>query len=309
MNKIMIRSTILFLIIIWFVSCSSKLYSQQLPLYSEYMFNTIELNPAYAGYRDAIQITSMYRKQWTGFKTAPQSAFFSIDMPITKKRIGLGLKIVDDRDEVTRTFGAQFMYSFKIPMGGNSTLALGLQGGALNYKSDFTTVDVIDANDPSFSQNTSSIKLNFGTGVFFNTKKFYIGLSTPNLIRSNIRAKLNDTKQNMHVYFNTGYIFTLSEGLLIKPSILLRGVAGSPVSFDLNVNVWMAEVLSLGVSYRERSAVVGLVDLKILPNLRMGYAYDHNISRFKLISRGSHEVILRYEIPLKGVAIVSPRYF
>ena len=314
MHKYIVKSVILFYII-WFTSYSNSLFAQQMPLYSEYMFNTFEINPAYAGYRNAIQITSMFRKQWTGFKTAPQSTYFSVDMPISNKRIGLGLKIVDDRDAITKTFGAQSAYSFKIPVGENSTLALGLQGGVLSYKSDFTKIDVIDANDPAFSQNTNSLKLNFGTGVFFNSENFYVGLSTPNLIRNNIGkvsdggATLNDVKQNMHLYFNTGYIFKLNDDLLIKPSVLLRGVAGSPISFDMNVNLWIADALSLGVSYRNQAAVVGIIDIKILPNLRLGYAYDHNINRFNLISKGSHEIILRYEIPLNGEALVSPRYF
>ena len=310
MHKYIVKSAILFYTI-GFTSYSNSLFAQKRPLYSEYMFNTFEINPAYAGYKNVIQITSMFRKQWTGFKTAPQSSYFSVDMPIPNKRIGLGLKIVDDKDEITKTFGAQSAYSFKIPMGENSTLALGLEAGVLSYNSDFSKIDVIDANDPSFSQNTNSLKLNFGTGVFFNSENFYVGLSTPNLIRnvSDGGASLNDVKQNIYWYFNTGYVYKLSDDLLIKPSVLMRGESQSLTSFDINVNLWIADVLSLGVSYRNQAAVVGIIDLKMLPNLRLGYAYDHNINQFKIISKGSHEIILRYEIPLNGEALVSPRYF
>lgn len=311
MNKMkFIRKFVVGMIL--FMSVSHIAGAQQLPLYSEYMFNTFEINPAYAGARDAIQITSMFRKQWTGFKTAPQSTFLSIDMPIPDKRIGLGVKIVDDRDEITKTFGGQAAYSFKIPTGDYSTLALGLQAGAMSFKSDFTRVDVIDPNDPSFSQVVNSVKVNFGTGIFFNTEYFFAGLSVPNLIRHNLRkndpGNLSDIKQNMHVYFNTGYVFPVSDNLMVKPSILVRGLVGSPISFDVNTNLWIADMLSLGASYRNKSALVGLINIRVLPELYMGYAYDHSISRLNIIAKGSHEVILRYEIS-NGRTSLSPRYF
>lgn len=310
------RAGIKSFLVIWmivFLSSTQSLFSQQLPLFSEYMFNTLEINPAYAGFRDAINITTMFRKQWTGFKSAPQSTFFSVDMPVSGKRVGLGLKLVDDRDEITKTLGAQAVYSFKIPTGDYSTLAFGLQGGVYNFKTDYTKVDVIDPNDPSFSQNVNSIRLNFGTGMFFNTERFYAGLSSPNLVRNNFKktnntGAFNEIKQNMHVYFNTGYVFELSSDLLLKPSVLVRGVVGSPISYDINTNLWIADMVSVGVSYRNKSAMVGIVDLKILPELRMGYAYDHSISRLNIISKGSHEVILRYEISYDRMSL-SPRFF
>ncbi len=293
-------------------SLASGSSAQQLPLYSEYMFNTFEINPAYAGGRESIQITSMFRKQWTGFKSAPQSTFLSIDMPVTDKRIGLGLKIVDDRDEITKTIGAQGAYSYKIPMGDYSALAFGLQAGAMSFKSDFTKIDVIDPNDPSFSQVVNSVKVNFGTGVFFNTESFFVGLSLPNLIKQNLKknniSNPGDIKQNTHIYFNTGYVFQLNNDFVLKPSVLVRGLVGSPVSFDVNANLWIADMLSLGASYRNKSAVVGIINLRVLPELYMGYAYDHSISRLNIIAKGSHEVILRYEIPT-GRTSLSPRYF
>lgn len=295
-----------------FLSFSNSLSAQQLPLYSEYMFNTFEINPAYAGSRDVIQIISMFRKQWTGFKTAPQSTFLSVDLPIPGKRVGLGIKIVDDRDEITKTIGAQAAYAYKVPVGSYSTLALGLQAGAMSFKSDFTKVDVIDPNDPSFSHVVNSVKINFGTGIFFNTENFYVGVSLPNLFRQNLKkndpGNLGDFKQNMHIYFNTGYVFMLSYNFVLKPSVLVRGLVGSPVSVDVNTNLWIADMLSLGVSYRNKSALVGIINLRVLPELYLGYAYDHSISRLNIIAKGSHEVILKYEIP-NGRTSLSPRYF
>lgn len=299
--------------IVFLLSGTGRLFSQQLPLFSEYMFNTMEINPAYAGFRDALNITSMFRKQWTGFKTAPQSTFISADMPISEKRVGLGLKLTDDRDEINKTLGAQAAYSFKVPTGDYSTLSFGIQGGAYNFRTDYTKVDVIDINDPSFSQQINSTKLNFGTGIFFNTEKFFVGLSSPNLIRNSFKKSNNtgtfgELKQQMHIYFNTGYVFELSPDLHLKPSVLVRGVVGSPVSYDINSNLWIADLISLGVSYRNQTAIVGIIDLKLLPEFRLGYAYDHVTSRYNIISKGSHEIILRYEFSLNRASL-SPRYF
>jgi len=296
-----------------YLAGSQKMVAQQLPLFSEYMFNTLEINPAYAGYRDALSITTMFRKQYTGFKTAPQSAFFAADMPIPGKRVGIGLKLLDDRDAITKTLGAQAVYSFRIPTGDYSNISFGLQGGVYNFRTDFTKVDVIDLNDPSFSQNVNTLNLNFGTGVFFNSEKFFVGLSSPNLIRNNFNPEFNtgafsELKQQMHIYLNSGYVFPLSDDLHIKPSFLVRGVVGSPLSYDINTNFWIADVLGLGVSYRNKSALVGIIDLKLIPELHLGYAYDHSISEFNLISKGSHEVILRYEFSFNRMAL-SPRYF
>jgi type IX secretion system PorP/SprF family membrane protein len=297
----------------FYLTGTYTLIAQQLPLFSEYMFNTLEINPAYAGSRDALSITTMFRKQYTGFKTAPQTAFFAADMPIPGKRVGIGLKLLDDRDVITKTLGAQGVYSFKIPTGDYSNILFGLQAGVYNFRTDFTKVDVIDPNDPSFSQNVNSLNLNFGTGVFFNSEKFYVGLSSPNLIRNNFSAEFNtgafsQLKQQMHVYLNSGYVFTLNDDFHIKPSFLVRGIVGSPLSYDINTNFWIADVLGLGASYRNKSAIVGIIDLKLLKELHLGYAYDHSISEFNLISKGSHEVILRYEFSFKRMAL-SPRYF
>lgn len=311
MNSLKIKYLVIWIILI--ISSSNKLFGQQLPLYSEYMFNSFEINPAYAGFRDAVNITTMYRKQWTGSQSAPQSTFMAIDMPVAAKRVGLGVKIVDDRDEVTKTFGAQAAYSFKIPTGDRSSVALGLQAGLLNFKSDLTKIDVIDPNDPSFSENINTTKLNFGTGVFFHTEFFFAGFSSPNLFRNNLKrnqpgAGASDVKQNTHVYFNTGYVFSLSDDIFLKPSILVRGVVGAPLSYDLNANFLIADRLTLGASYRNNTAVVGILDVRILSELHLGYAYDHSISRLNIIAKGSQEIMLRYEIPVGKISL-SPRFF
>jgi type IX secretion system PorP/SprF family membrane protein len=129
-----------------------------------------------------------------------------------------------------------------------------------------------------------------------------------NFNKANNTGAFSELRQDMHIYFNAGYVFEISEDLMIKPSFLVRGVVGSPVSYDINSNFWIADMLSLGISYRNQTAIVGLIDLKLTPQLRMGYAYDHVTSKYNIISKGSHEVILRYEFSFDRTSL-SPRYF
>lgn len=278
-----------------------KLNAQQLPLYSQYMFNTLEINPAYAGFKQSMQFTSIFRKQFNGIKDAPQTALLSFDMPIGETKLGFGVKLVDDKISVTKTMGAQGSLSYRIE-GDNSNLAFGLQVGALNYKANLTDLNVTDPGDPIFAQNVNTLVANFGTGVFYNTDKFYVGLSVPNLVRThlretNIALDQYDVKQNSHMFLNAGMLIDLNDNFILKPSFLLRGVKGIPLNYDINANVFFRELASVGLSYRSHSAVVGLLDVRVVPQLRLGYAYDYNVGRLNAFAKGTHEIILRYHIP------------
>ena len=280
---------------------TSRLSAQQLPLYSQYMFNTLEINPAYAGFKQSMQFTSVFRKQFNGIKTAPQTAMISGDMPIGETRLGIGLKIVDDRISVIQNLGAQISMSYRIE-GDNSNLSFGLQAGALNNKTDFSQLNITSAGDPVFAQNLNAMAANFGTGVYFNTDKFYAGLSSPNLVRTHLRktdVALSEymVKQDMHLYLNAGYLITVNDNFVLKPSFLLRGVKGIPLNYDINANLFFREIMSGGISYRSHSALVGLLDFRLLPTLRLGYAYDYNLGRLSNFSKATHEVILRFHIP------------
>jgi len=280
-----------------------KMMAQQLPLYSQYMFNTLEINPAYAGFRQAMQFTSVFRKQFNGIKGSPQTSMLSGDMPIGETRLGIGLKIVDDRLSVTQNLGAQLAMSYRIE-GDNSKLAFGLQLKALNYKTDFSQLNITNAGDPVFAQNLNALAANFGTGIFYNTDKFYAGLSSPNLVRAHLRktdVALSEytVKQNLHIYFNSGYLITINDNFVLKPSFLLRGVQGLPFNYDLNANLFFREIISGGLSYRSKSALVGLLDFRLVPTLRLGYAYDYNLTRLNNFSRATHEIVLRFHIPIE----------
>ncbi len=295
------RVKIFFIFISAFAASLDRAHAQQLPLYSQYMFNTLEINPAYAGFKQSMHFTTIFRKQFNGIRDAPQTALVSFDMPIGDTKLGFGVKLVDDKISVTKTMGAQGSLSYRIE-GDNSDLAFGLQIGALNYSANLTELNVTDPGDPVFAQDLNTLVANFGTGIFYNTDKFYAGLSIPNLVRThlketNIALDQYNVKQNAHMYLNAGMLIDLNDNFILKPSFLLRGVKGIPLNYDINANVFFKDLASVGLSYRSHSAVVGLMDVRVLPQLRLGYAYDHNVGRLSPFAKGTHEIILRYHIP------------
>ena len=303
--------TLLTICILLFSAFSFQLSAQQLPLYSQYMFNTLEINPAYAGFKESMQFTAIYRKQFNGIKDAPQTGLISFDMPIGTTQLGVGLKLVDDKISVTHTMGAQGSLSYHID-GDNSRLSFGLQIGALNYKANMMDLNVTDPNDPIFAQDVNTLVANFGTGIFYNTDKFYGGISVPNLVRTHLRETniaLNhyEVKQNAHFYINAGMLIDLNDNFILKPSFLVRGVQGIPINYDINANVFFRDLFSMGISYRSHSAVVGLMDVRVIPELRLGYAYDYNVGRLNAFAKGTHEIILRYHIPIDR-DILMPSY-
>ncbi|HCN84216.1 MAG TPA: hypothetical protein DIT07_11445 [Sphingobacteriaceae bacterium] len=301
MNKAL-YAIISFLTLVLVTGTNTVSNAQQLPLYSEYMFNILEINPAYAGFKNSIQFTSSFRKQFNGIKSSPQTAIASFDMPVGDTRVGVGARIFDDRFSVTKTFGLQSAYSYNIETGENSKLYMGLQVGVLKYKASLTDLIISDAGDPNFQNDQTTFVANFGAGLFFSTDKFYAGLSAPNFIRTNLRQSniavtANEVNQNMHFFFNTGFLLYMNDDFVLKPSVLIRGVQGLPLQYDISGNVFFREMLAVGLSYRTNSAIAGLLNFKVNSQFSLGYSYDYNISRLRDFNKGTHEILLRYQIP------------
>jgi len=293
----------LLIIFITLVSFSTNLSAQQLPLNSQYMFNTFEINPAYAGFKKSIQINSVFRKEFSGIKKSPQTAIITGDMPIRNSKLSMGLKIADDRFSVSQNVGAHLALAYRIE-GDNSNVSFGVQAGALNNRTDYSQLNVTNAGDPVFSQNLNLLSASFGAGMFFNTKKFYAGLSSPNLISANLRKidfAMSEyaSSQGLQIYLNSGLLFSLNDNFVLKPSFLLRAVEGLPLNYDINTNIFFKEILSLGASYRSNSTLVGLLDFRLTNTLRVGYAYDYNLGQINNITRATHEIVLRFHVPVK----------
>lgn len=289
----------------------NSLKAQQEPMYSQYMFNMSHINPAYAGNRATNNITALFRKQWIAIEGAPATASLSWDKRADESNVGYGLQIYNDRLGVESTSGIQAFYSYRIPFE-KSFLSFGLSGGVLNYRAAFSSVLTIQGGDPVFQEDVNGLLPTAGMGVLYASEKWYLGLSVPALLETkiNIENKQYTTGANNHYFLTGGYIFYVSESLKLKPSVLLKAVKGAPLEYDFNMNAWIHDILGLGLSYRTADAFIAMFDIQILPELRLGYAYDYTISNLKPFNKGTHELMLRYEFSnKKKERILSPRYY
>ncbi len=304
------------IILIGILCMGQQLLAQQEAMYTQYMFNMMAVNPAYAGSRGVLSATAMYRNQWVGVEGAPRTGTISFDMATRNKKVGLGIQAFNDRIGIVKTTGFYASYAYRINFEEKgSSLAIGLQGGLSNYRADLTKVDLIDGGDPAFMQNINAIMPSFGAGIFYNTPKFYAGFSIPNLVKSYLRKDqyLYSTEvvaqKYLHLFLMAGYVFDLNESLKLKPSFLVKAVKGAPVTADINVNLWIKEIVGIGASYRTGDAVAGLLELQLSNQFRLGYAYDHSISNLVKYNQGTHEVMLRFEFGWDKNQVVSPRFF
>lgn len=293
---------------------SLSVLGQQDAMYSQYMFNTLAINPAYAGSRDILSATALFRTQWVGIEGAPETQTISFDTPLRNKRLGLGLQVFNDHIGVTNLSGGFVSFAYRIPME-KSTLAFGLQGGASHFKADFSSVDLGNPGmDPAFLQNTDQTLLNFGAGIYFNTNRFYLGVSVPHLLNNtlNNNSVVSNglvARQYLHLFVASGYVFNLSEDFKLKPSFLFKGIQGAPIQLDLNTNLWIKDRFSVGAQYRTNAGIAAMVEVQINPQIRMGYSYDRSVTKLANFNSGSHEIMLRYEFGFQKDGVLSPKHF
>ncbi len=294
-----------------------KAHAQTEPMYSQYMYNMLGVNPAYAGNREALSFNFFQRNQWNGIKGAPKTTSVSLDQSIKDGKIGWGMQVFDDRLGVEAATGFNGMLSTKIQVSEKGILSGGLSFGLMNYRINLNDVqNRNNPNDPSFVSinNPSTWNPSLGMGVYYNTDRFYAGVSTPSILRSRLASYEDfissiDKSNAFHLFANTGYVFDVNEDLKLKPSTMIKMVSGAPIEADINLNVWLKDILGFGGSYRTGDAFVGMVELQATPNLRFGYAYDLPFNPLKYFTRGSNELMLRYEFGNNKTKIKSTRYF
>ena len=302
--------------LVWMISiCSVSSFAQQGPMFSQYMFNMLNINPAYAGNRAVNNVTLVYRNQWIGFEGHPQTAMLSWDKRKQESNAGYGVQIYNDRLGLMNTTGVQGFYSYRLPFDNHSTLTMGLSGGVMNYNDNFSGMNLWDGGDPAAV--SSSLWLpTVGLGGLFFMDEWYVGLSIPSLLRSapGSRLDIGDYKgpfrTNYQYFLTGGYIFMLSRDWLLKPSTLIKYSSESGVQLDLNANAWYENKYGIGFSYRTGNAIVGMLECQLTPQFRLGVAYDYITSKLGLQNYGAAELLLRYEFDTgKGIGIGSPRYY
>jgi len=268
------------------------------------------VNPAYAGNKEVLSITALYRKQWSGFDGAPETITFSAHSPISDK-IGLGLSAIKDELGPVSETNVYADFSYTLQVSETLKLALGLKAGATFHDVGLIDLELQDPNDPFFSKDINNTYPNVGAGAFFYGDKFYIGLSVPNLLNS-VHLDENGIKfgnEINHYFATAGYVFDVSENMKLKPSVMVKSAFDAPVSVDGNLNALFYEKFELGASYRLDDSFSGLVGFQVTPNIRIGYAYDRVVSDINVVSDASHEVILTFDLGFAKRALRSPRYF
>ncbi|HKG07653.1 MAG TPA: type IX secretion system membrane protein PorP/SprF, partial [Pedobacter sp.] len=283
--------------------------------YSQYMFNTLAINPAYAGSRNVVSATALFRNQWTGIDGAPKTGTLSVDAPILNKQLGIGVQVFTDKLGITQTNGGTLSAAYRIRMDKGS-LSFGIQTVFSQYRANFTEVPLSSsaAYDPAFADNVSKFLFNVGTGVYYNSDKFYIGLSALDLMPNSLtKYESNDiamgSKQALHLFLATGYVFPLSPDFKLKPSVLVKGVKGAPIEADLNAALWIKDVISIGAQYRTSADIGAMIEIQASPQIRIGYSYERSTTELQQFNSGSHEIMLRYEFGFAKGKILSPRYF
>ncbi|MDN3722912.1 type IX secretion system membrane protein PorP/SprF [Aequorivita sp. SDUM287046] len=298
------------LLVLMAVLFFQETHAQQDPQYTQYMYNMNVINPAYAGSKESLSLTALYRNQWSGMEGNPITFTFSADSPITDK-IGLGLSAIKDELGPVSETNVYADFSYTLQLGGTTKLALGLKAGATFHEVGLANLDLQDPNDPFFSENINNTYPNIGAGAFLYGEKFYVGLSVPNMLQS-VHLDENGIKygsETNHYFATAGYVFQVSESFKLKPSAMVKSAFDAPVSFDVNLNALMYDRFELGASYRLDDSFSGLVGFQITPNIRVGYAYDHVTSDLKTVGPASHEVVLTFDVFFKPRVLRSPRFF
>ncbi|HEY1062029.1 MAG TPA: type IX secretion system membrane protein PorP/SprF [Daejeonella sp.] len=305
----------LIVIVVLLLNCAG-LFAQQNALFSQYMFNTLAFNPAYAGSRNVAAATALYRNQWVGIEGAPQTGTFTMDAPFANERLGLGIQLMSDKVGITKTTGIVLSGAFRIPINEGS-LSFGLQGSMNNYHAGFSSVNLDPSGpvpDMAFGSDVNKTLYNFGSGAYYRNSRFYAGLSVQDFVRNRLNNDTIDVgditaRQSAHAYLATGYVFPLGFDFNLKTSVLVKGVRGAPVQGDLNATLWIKEVLAIGAEYRTSADISAMMEIRVSPRVSVGYAFDKSITSLRTYNSGSHEFMLRYEFSFDRERVLSPRYF
>lgn len=306
-------TTILKLILFALISCNSELHAQQQYIMTQYMFNGLALNPAYAGSHESWSFTFMSRHQWTGIEGAPTTQSLALHGPFNKNDgASGGLLFVKDKFGAISFNNVYASYAYRISFdGGKQHLAMGLQGGFSTFNVDLSNAHLIDPDDPALnSENQSSFLPNFGAGIYFHGQKIYVGVSAPFIINNRLNQTENDlSKQERHYYLTAGSIITLNHNIKLKPSAFIRYVNQVPLDFDLTSSFIFNDIIWFGVTYRLKDSFDIILELQFTDNLRFGYSFDLITSELKAVASGSHEFVLNYRIKKKGHKVFHPRHF
>ena len=286
-------------------------YAQQDAQFTQYMYNTINVNPAYAGSRGALSLFALHRTQWVGLDGAPVTNAVSVNTPINGSNLGLGVSLINDRIGPTQenTFSADLSYS--IQTSETFKLSFGIKATANLFNIDVAKLDPKEAGDPSFQNMDNKFSPNIGEGLYLHSDKAYVGFSVPNFIESK-RYDANEVaifKEKINYYFIAGYVFDLDESIKFKPALLSKMVTGAPLQVDVSGNFMFMDKFTVGVAYRWSASLSAMAGFQVTDGMYIGYGYDHETTNLRNYNSGSHEIFLRYELFRNVNKMNTPRFF
>ena len=290
--------------------CTGMLsYAQQDAQFTQYMYNTININPAYAGSRGALSMFALYRTQWVGFDGAPVTSTVSMNTPLNESNLGLGISLINDKIGPTTENSISADLSYTVPTSDTWNLSFGIKATANLFDLDASKLDNV-VPDPSL-QNYTSFSPNIGAGLYLHSDKAYLGLSIPNFLETQ-RYDDNDVKifkERMSYYLIGGYVFDLTDTVKFKPAFLTKLIQGAPLQVDVSANFMFFDKFMLGASYRWSAALSAMVGFQVSDGLYVGYGYDRETTNLNNYNSGSHEIFLSYELFKNNNKITTPRFF
>lgn len=287
-------------------------FAQQDSQYTQYMYNTLTINPGYTGTSGVTNILGIYRAQWVGLDGAPKTANLSIQGPVSKNGQGLGFTVINDRIGATNETTAAINYSYPIKLSEDVKLSLGLSAVGNFWDIDYNKLTIHDQNDLDLVGKLSKFSPNVGVGAYMYSDKWYVGISIPRILETEFFDDIQTSvvTRKKHFYMMGGYVFTLSDAVKFKPAAMLKAVSGSPLGVDLSVNFLLEEKFTLGVAYRWDAAVSAMAGFQVAEGLNIGYAYDFDTSKLGKYNSGSHEIFLRFDLfSASKSRIMTPRFF
>ncbi len=305
------------LIILVLMLSISASYAQQDSQFTQYMYNTININPAYAGSRNVMSIFALHRAQWVGLDGAPVTNTASINTAINGSNIGLGVSIINDKIGPSDENNISVDLSYTIPASDTYKLSFGLKATANLLNIDFMKLNQYYPGDHAFETNIDNkFSPNIGVGLYLHSDNSYIGISVPNILETkhfdkyaNIGTASYVAKEKIHYYFIAGHVFDLNANIKFKPSTLVKMVQGAPLQVDLSGNFLINEKFTAGIAYRWSAAMSALVGFQATDSWFIGYGYDMETTKLANYNSGTHEIFLRYELFKKYDQIISPRFF
>jgi type IX secretion system PorP/SprF family membrane protein len=295
------------------VTLSLHLSAQMFPLSDHYVVNGLAINPAFAGCNEALSATISYRDQWVGFKDSPKSYFLSVHTPVHNDRIGLGLLVEKNSIGIFKETSILGNYAYRMEVN-DGKLALGLGFGITVMNVAWNELVAADANDEQLVNNpTISVLPTFSLGAYYYTKKYYIGISMPlflsyELDKSTGKYKIDNNFSGSNYFFSTGYEVGISPQVKFIPSLIIKYHPHNTIQIDYTAQVNLRDRIWLGVCYRNKNILVGMLQCQLNYQIRMGYSYDYDFGTIGKYENGTHEIVLNYAFKFAR-KVFGPRQF